>query len=160
SRFPRVVRDLARDLGKDVQLRLEGGEVEIDKTILEGLSDPLTHMVRNSVDHGIERPAERTAASKPATGTILLRASHQAGQVVSENSDDGRGLAIEKIASAAMARGAITREQLQSMQDREKMQLIFLPGVSTAQKVSDVSGRGVGMDVVKTNLDRIGGKIE
>jgi two-component system, chemotaxis family, sensor kinase CheA len=160
SKFPRLVRDLARDLGKEIQLKLEGNEVEIDKTILEGLSDPLTHMVRNSVDHGIESPADRVAAAKPAAGTILLRASHQAGQVVIEIADDGKGLAVEKIAESSLAKGSITREQLQAMSDREKMALIFMPGVSTAEKVSDVSGRGVGMDVVKTNLDRLGGKID
>jgi two-component system chemotaxis sensor kinase CheA len=160
SKFPRLVRDLARDLGKDAQLKLEGGEVEIDKTILEGLSDPLTHMVRNSVDHGIEPPAERVAAGKPALGTVTLKASHQAGQVVIEISDDGKGLAAEKIAASSVSKGLVTREQVQSMSDREKMALVFLPGVSTAEKVSAVSGRGVGMDVVKTNLDRLGGKIE
>jgi two-component system, chemotaxis family, sensor kinase CheA len=127
SKFPRLVRDLARDLGKEIQLKLEGNEVEIDKTILEGLSDPLTHMVRNAVDHGIESPAERAAAGKPAAGTILLRASHQAGQVVIEISDDGKGLAVEKIAASALAKGSITREQLQAMSDREKMALIFCP---------------------------------
>ena len=160
AKFPRLVRDLARDLGKDVQLKLEGGEVEIDKTILEGLSDPLTHMVRNAVDHGIEPAAARVAAGKPATGTVTLGASHQAGQVVIEISDDGKGLAAEKIAASSLAKGLVTREQLQTMSERDKMALIFLPGVSTAEKVSDVSGRGVGMDVVKTNLDRLGGKIE
>jgi two-component system chemotaxis sensor kinase CheA len=160
SKFPRLVRDLARDLGKEAQLKLEGGEVEIDKTILEGLSDPLTHMVRNAVDHGIELPAERTASGKPAMGTVTLKASHQAGQVVIEIADDGKGLAADRIAASSAARGLVTREQVQKMSDREKMALIFLPGVSTAEKVSDVSGRGVGMDVVKTNLDRLGGKIE
>lgn len=160
TKFPRLVRDLSRDLGKDIQLKLDGGEVEIDKTILEGLSDPLTHMVRNAVDHGIEPAAERAAAGKPVTGTVTLSASHQAGQVVIEISDDGKGLAAEKIASSSLAKGLITREQMQAMSEREKMALIFLPGVSTAKKLSDVSGRGVGMDVVKTNLDRLGGKIE
>jgi two-component system, chemotaxis family, sensor kinase CheA len=160
AKFPRLVRDLARDLGKEVQLRVEGNEVEIDKTILEGLSDPLTHMVRNAVDHAIEAPAARTTAGKPAMGTVVLRASHQAGQVVIEIADDGKGLAVEKIAASSVAKGSVTREQVQAMSDREKMALIFLPGVSTAEKVSDVSGRGVGMDVVKTNLDRLGGKIE
>ena len=160
SKFPRLVRDLARDLGKEAQLRLDGGEVEIDKTILEGLSDPLTHMVRNAVDHGIEPAAERTAAGKPGMGTVTLGASHQAGQVVIEISDDGKGLAAEKIVASSIAKGLIAREQVQGMSEREKMALIFLPGVSTAEKVSDVSGRGVGMDVVKTNLDRLGGKIE
>ena len=137
SKFPRLVRDLVRDLGKDAQLKLEGGEVEIDKTILEGLSDPLTHMVRNSVDHGIEPPADRIAAGKPAMGTVTLKASHQAGQVVIEISDDGKGLAADKIAASSVAKGLVTREQVQSMSDREKMALIFLPGVSTAEKVSD-----------------------
>jgi two-component system chemotaxis sensor kinase CheA len=160
SKFPRLVRDLARDLGKDAQLKIEGGEVEIDKTILEGLSDPLTHMVRNAVDHGIEPAAQRAASGKPATGTVTLRASHQAGQVVIEISDDGKGLAADKIAASSVGKGLVTREQVQNMSEREKMALVFLPGVSTAEKVSDVSGRGVGMDVVKTNLDRLGGKIE
>jgi two-component system chemotaxis sensor kinase CheA len=160
SKFPRLVRDLARDLGKDAQLKLEGSEVEIDKSILEGLSDPLTHMVRNAVDHGVETPAERNAAGKPATGTVMLKASHQAGQVVIEISDDGKGMAADKIAESSVAKGLATRDQVQNMSDREKMALIFLPGVSTADKVSDISGRGVGMDVVKTNLDRLGGKIE
>jgi two-component system chemotaxis sensor kinase CheA len=160
SKATRLVRDLARDLGKEAQLKISGGEVEIDKTILEGLSDPLTHMVRNAVDHGLELPADRVAAGKPATGTVTLSAAHQAGQVVIEISDDGPGLSAEKIAASSLAKGLITRERLQTMSDRDKMALIFQPGVSTAAKVSDVSGRGVGMDVVKTNLDRLGGKIE
>jgi len=160
SKFPRLVRDLGRDLEKQVQLKIEGGEVEIDKTILEGLSDPLTHMIRNSVDHGVEGPAARTAAGKAALGTVTLRASHQAGQVVIEISDDGKGLIPEKIAASCVSKGMVTREQADAMSDRDKINLIFLPGVSTAEKVSSVSGRGVGMDVVKTNLDRLGGKVE
>jgi two-component system chemotaxis sensor kinase CheA len=160
AKFPRLVRDLARDLGKEVELRIDGGDVEIDKTILEGLSDPLTHMVRNAVDHGIEPPSERAAAGKPRTGSIILSASHQAGQVVIEIADDGKGLAVEKIAASSVAKGLVPREEVRNMNDREKIALIFLPGVSTAETVSDVSGRGVGMDVVKTNLDRLGGKIE
>lgn len=160
AKFPRLVRDLASQLGKEVQLKLEGGEVELDKTILEGLSDPLTHMVRNSVDHGVELPAARVAAKKPATGTVVLAARHQAGQVVIEISDDGKGLAADKIGASAVAKGMITAEQLQKMSDYEKQELIFMPGVSTAEKLSNVSGRGVGMDVVKTNLDRLGGKVE
>ncbi len=160
AKFPRLVRDLAGQLGKEVQLKLEGGEVELDKTILEGLSDPLTHMVRNSVDHGVESPAARIAAKKPAMGTVILAARHQAGQVVIEISDDGKGLAGDKIAASAVAKGMITAEQLQKMSEYEKQELIFMPGVSTAEKLSNVSGRGVGMDVVKTNLDRLGGKVE
>ena len=160
AKFHRLVRDLARDMSKDVHLELSGEEVEIDKTILEGLSDPLTHMMRNAVDHGVEIPADRIAGGKSPAGTITLRASHQAGQVVIEIADDGKGLSAEKIAASALSKGLITQERLQGMTDRDKMALIFLPGVSTAQKVSDVSGRGVGMDVVKTNLDKLGGKIE
>ena len=160
SRFPRLVRDLARDLEKQIELKLEGGDVEIDKTILEGLSDPLTHMIRNAVDHGIESPTERAAKGKPPGGTVTLAASHHAGQVVIELSDDGKGLAVDRVAASCVAKGLITPEQVLTMPDREKMALIFLPGVSTATKVTGVSGRGVGMDVVKTNLDKLGGKIE
>ncbi len=160
SKFPRLVRDLAGELGKEIQLKLEGGDVELDKSILEGLSDPLTHMVRNSVDHGIESPAKRTAASKPALGTVILRAKHQAGQVVIEISDDGNGLSAEKIAVSAVAKGMVTADQVRTMSDQDKLALIFMAGVSTAEKLTSVSGRGVGMDVVKTNLDKLGGKIE
>ncbi len=160
SKFPRLVRDLSKELGKQVQLQIEGGDVELDKTILEGLSDPLTHMVRNSVDHGIESPEVRAAKGKPQMGTVTLRASHQAGQVVIEIADDGKGLIADKIAASSVAKGLLGREQAAAMTEREKMALIFLPGVSTAEKVSDVSGRGVGMDVVKTNLDKLGGKVE
>jgi two-component system chemotaxis sensor kinase CheA len=160
SKFSRLVRDLAAELGKEIQLKLEGGDVELDKTILEGLSDPLTHMVRNSVDHGIELPAARLAAGKTAVGTVTLRAKHQAGQVVIEVSDDGNGLSGEKIAESAVRKGMITAEQARAMSDRDKQALIFMAGVSTAEKLTSVSGRGVGMDVVKTNLDKLGGKIE
>ena len=160
AKFPRLVRDLAKDLGKNAQLKVEGGDVEIDKSILEGLSDPLTHMVRNSVDHGIESPDVRAAAGKPAAGVVSLRASHQAGQVVIEVTDDGKGLSGEKIAASAVRKGMIAAADVPGMSDREKVALIFLPGFSTAETVSNVSGRGVGMDVVKTNLDKLGGKVE
>ena len=160
GKFPRLVRDLARELGKEVHLEIEGEDVEIDKTILEGLSDPLTHMVRNAVDHGLETPAKRGAAGKSPAGRVFLKASHQAGQVVIEIGDDGGGLDAAKIAASTLAKGLVTREQLQAMTERDQMALIFLPGVSTAEKVTGTSGRGVGMDVVKTNLDRLGGKME
>jgi two-component system chemotaxis sensor kinase CheA len=160
SRFPRLVRDLARDLGKEVQIKIEGGDVEIDKTILEGLADPLTHMIRNAVDHGIETRAQRAAAGKPEAGTVVLMASHHAGQVVIELADDGKGLAVDRVAAACLAKGLITQEQLDAMPEKERLALIFMPGVSTATKVNGVSGRGVGMDVVRTNLDKLGGKIE
>jgi two-component system chemotaxis sensor kinase CheA len=160
TKFPRLVRDLAQSLGKEVQLLLEGGEVELDKSILEGLSDPLTHMVRNAVDHGIEPPAARAAAGKTPAGALTLRARHQAGQVVIEVTDDGKGVSADKAAASAVSKGLIAPEQIQNMADRDKLALIMLPGVSTADKVTNVSGRGVGMDVVKTNLDKLGGKIE
>jgi two-component system chemotaxis sensor kinase CheA len=160
AKFPRLVRDLASELGKEVQLKLEGGEVELDKTIIEGLSDPLTHMVRNSVDHGIESPAVRVAAAKPAMGTVILRAKHQAGQVVIEISDDGKGLAVDKITSSALAKGMITAEQIQTMSEYDKQMLIFGAGVSTAEKLTNVSGRGVGMDVVKSNVTALRGNVE
>ncbi len=160
SKFPRVVRDLARDLGKEIELTVEGEEVELDKTIIEGLSDPLTHLVRNAVDHGIETPDVRRKAGKQPAGRILLRAYHEAGQVNIEITDDGRGLDGDKLASSAIAKGLITKEQARMMSAKEKITLIFLPGFSTAEKVTDVSGRGVGMDVVKTNLDRLGGVVD
>ncbi len=160
NKFPRLVRDLARTLGKNVELTLEGQDVELDRTILESISDPLTHLVRNSVDHGIEDPSERKRAGKDSTGKIHLRAYHEAGQVNIEVADDGRGLDGEKVAQAAFSRGLINEEQIRMMTDREKVNLIFLPGFSLSSKVTDLSGRGVGMDVVKTNLDRLGGQVE
>jgi two-component system chemotaxis sensor kinase CheA len=160
NKFPRVVRDLARTLRKEIDLQLEGNDVELDKTIIEGLGDPLTHLVRNSADHGIETPDERVAAGKPAMGTIVLKAYHEAGQVIIEIVDDGRGLNTEKIVEKALGRGLITPDQAKSMSDKEKANLIFLPGLSTAEQVTDVSGRGVGMDVVKSNLDQLGGQVD
>jgi len=160
GKFPRVVRDLSRKLGKQVDLTLEGKEVELDKTIIEAINDPLTHLVRNAVDHGIEPPDQRQAAGKNPTGKIELKAYHEAGQVNVVISDDGKGLDGEKLAKAAIDKGLITEEQAQRMSEKEKVQLIFLPGFSTAKKITDVSGRGVGMDVVKTNLDKLGGQTE
>ncbi|MEA2083854.1 MAG: chemotaxis protein CheW [Thermodesulfobacteriota bacterium] len=160
NKFPRVVRDLARDLGKNMELNLEGKEVELDKTIIEGLGDPLTHLVRNSADHGIEMPDERERKGKPVTGQILLRAFHESGQVLIEIIDDGKGLDPEKIAEKAISKGLVTEEQSKDMSEKEKVSLIMLPGFSMAEEVTDVSGRGVGMDVVKTNLDKMGGHVE
>ncbi len=160
NKFPRVVRDLARSLGKDIELTLEGKDVELDKTIIEAIGDPLTHLVRNSVDHGIEPPAVRKRACKNPTGNIFLKAYHEAGQVNIEITDDGKGLEGNKLAAKAIERGLISEDQAKVMSAREKTNLIFLPGFSTAEKVTDVSGRGVGMDVVKTNLDRLGGIID
>jgi two-component system chemotaxis sensor kinase CheA len=160
NKFPRVVRDLARSLNKEVALTMEGQEVELDKTIIEGLHDPLTHLVRNAIDHGIETPQVRRRKGKAAAGTIILKAYHQAGQVNIEIKDDGQGLDPAKLAQAAVAKGLLTPEQNRSMSYAERLNLIFRPGFSTAEKVTEVSGRGVGMDVVKSNLDRLGGQVE
>jgi two-component system chemotaxis sensor kinase CheA len=160
GKFPRVVRDLAKKLGKEVELHLVGKEVELDKTIIEAISDPLTHLVRNSVDHGIEPPGERQSQGKPSHGALLLKAYHAAGQVVIEINDDGRGIDGDQLAATAMAKGLISADQAKLMSAKEKLNLILLPGFSTAAQVTDVSGRGVGMDVVKTNLDQLGGTLE
>ncbi len=160
GKFPRVVRDLAASLGKEVELDIRGREVALDRTIVEGLSDPLTHMVRNAVDHGIETAAERRQAGKRPGGTVRIEARHEAGQVVVEIADDGRGIDPDRIVRSAVRKGLITAEHAAALADAEKRMLVFLPGLSTAEKVTDLSGRGVGMDVVKTNLDRLGGKVE
>jgi two-component system, chemotaxis family, sensor kinase CheA len=160
NKFPRVVRDLSRSLGKEITLTIEGETVELDKTILEAIGDPLTHLVRNSVDHGIESPAARNKAGKSSTGHITLKAYHEAGQVNVEIRDDGKGIDPKKLIASAMAKNLITEKQTLTMSEKEKINLVFLPGLSTAEKVSDVSGRGVGMDVVKTNLDKLGGIVD
>ncbi len=160
NKFPRVVRDIAQAMNKEINLDIRGKEVELDKSLVEGLSDPLTHMIRNAADHGIEPRAERIRAGKKAAGTIRLEARHEAGLVVVEVSDDGKGLDPRKLAEAALKKGLTTQDKLQRMSEKDKLGLVFLPGLSTADKVTDLSGRGVGMDVVKTNLDRLGGKIE
>ena len=160
QKFPRLVRDTAHKLGKSVNLVEEGADVELDKSVIEGLSDPLTHMVRNAIDHGIEVPAVRTSQGKPATGTLYLRAWHEAGLVVVEVADDGRGLDAGRLGATAVAKGLISAQANAAMTDDEKLALIFQPGFSTATCISDISGRGVGLDVVKTNLDQMGGKVE
>lgn len=160
TKFQRLVRDLARSLGKQVELTLEGTEVELDKTIIEAISDPLTHLVRNSVDHGIESPDDRLKVGKEATGRIRLEAFHEAGQVNVQISDDGKGIDGDGLAAAAVDKGIVPEDQVKMMSDKEKVALIFLPGFSTAKTVTDVSGRGVGMDVVKTNLDKLGGVVD
>lgn len=160
SKFPRLVRDLAATLQKDIQLDIRGKDVALDRSMIESLSDPLTHMVRNAVDHGIETPEDRVRMGKKRQGVLIIDARHEAGQVVVEIVDDGRGMDPEKIGKVALAKGLITPEKLESMSAKDKISLIFLPGLSTNSEVSDISGRGVGMDVVKTNLDRLGGKVE
>lgn len=157
NRFPRVVRDLAARLGKQVELRLVGEATELDKGLIEKISDPLTHLVRNSLDHGIETPAERVAAGKPVMGLVTLMASHQGGNIVIEVRDDGRGLDRERILAKARERGLAVPE---NPQDDEVWALIFEAGFSTAAEVTDVSGRGVGMDVVRSNIVSLGGRVE
>lgn len=160
SKLPRVVRDLSHSCGKNVQVKMEGEDTELDKTIVEAIRDPLTHIVRNSVDHGIESPADREAAGKPAEGTLLLRAYHEGGQVIIEIVDDGGGINVNRVRDKAVEKGLISGAQAAAMSDREATQLILLPGFSTAAKVTNVSGRGVGMDVVKTNVEKIGGTLD
>jgi len=160
SKFPRVVRDLAVQFGKQVRIEMEGSETELDKTIIEAIKDPLTHIIRNSIDHGLEMPAARVQAGKPAEGTVSLRAFHEGGQVNIEISDDGCGIDVERVKQKAVERGQLTREQAARLSEREALDLIFLPGVSTAQQVTNISGRGVGMDVVKTNIEKIGGAVD
>jgi two-component system chemotaxis sensor kinase CheA len=160
AKFPRVVRDLAVACHKQVRIEMEGKDTELDKTIIEAIKDPLTHIVRNSVDHGMELPAERTARGKPAEGRLLLRAYHEGGQVNIEISDDGQGINTDRVREKALQKGLITAEHAARMSERELVNLIFAPGFSTAEQVSNISGRGVGMDVVKTNIEKIGGMVD
>ncbi len=160
SKVPRMVRDLSQSLGRRVCLQMEGQETELDKSLLEAIKDPLTHAVRNSLDHGIEPPDVRQAAGKNPEGMLKLRASHEGSHVIIEVCDDGAGIAVEKVRQKAIERGLITPERAALLPERELLQLIFLPGFSTAAAVTNVSGRGVGMDVVRTNVEKIGGKVE
>ena len=160
NKFPRVVRDLGQASGKQITLQMEGEETELDKTIIEAIKDPLTHIVRNSCDHGVEGPADRAAKGKPARGTLILRAYHEGGQVNIEILDDGAGIDPRVIKEKALQKGVITADQAQRMGEREILNLVFAAGFSTATKVTKVSGRGVGMDVVKTHIEKIGGTID
>lgn len=158
SRFPRLVRDITSKLGKKAELKLLGETTELDKTVMEKISDPIVHLIRNSLDHGLETPEERVAAGKPETGEVLLNAFHQGGSIVIEISDDGRGLNAEKIFDKAVERGLVGPDE--SLSDAEIHELIFKPGFSTADAVSDISGRGVGMDVVRRNIQELNGSVE
>ncbi len=160
NRFPRVVRDLSARLGKQVDLQIHGKDVEVDKTIVEAIGDPLIHLIRNSLDHGIETPDVRSRNGKKPTGTISLEASHQAGCVKLIVRDDGAGIDAEKLRSKAVAKGILSAEQAASLSERDAIELVFHPGFSTAEQVSEISGRGVGMDVVKSNITRLGGTVE
>lgn len=160
SKFSRLVRDMARSCGKQVRIEMEGEETELDKTIIEAIKDPLTHLVRNAVDHGIESPEVRRTAGKTPEGLLFLRAFHEGGQVNIEVADDGAGLDFEKLRNKAIQKSLITADQARRMTEREITNLVFLPGLSTAEKVTNVSGRGVGMDVVRTNIEKIGGIVD
>lgn len=158
SRFPRLVRDLSTKMSKKIELKLSGETTEVDKTVIEKIGDPLVHLVRNSLDHGIEPPDDRIAAGKPETGTIELNAYHQGGNIIIEIKDDGRGMDKDKLFSKAVEKGLISEDEMLS--DKQIYELIFMPGFSTAEVVSDVSGRGVGMDVVRRNIQELGGGVE
>jgi len=160
DKFPRVVRDVAMACGKQVQIEMEGKETELDKSLLEAIKDPLTHIVRNSVDHGIEMPDERVANGKRPDGRLVLRARHEGGNVIIEISDDGAGIDTERVKEKALERGVITSQQAGRMSERELLNLVFLPRFSTAKQVTNLSGRGVGMDVVKTNIERANGSVD
>jgi two-component system, chemotaxis family, sensor kinase CheA len=160
QKFPRVVRDLSATLGKQCELTVEGEDVELDKSIIEAIGDPLTHLIRNAVDHGIEATDARVKAGKSPKGRIVLKAFHQAGKVNIAVSDDGGGIDAAKLKATAVSRGVITAEQAHEMGEREALRMIFRPGFSMAEKVTNVSGRGVGMDVVKTNIERLGGTVD
>jgi two-component system chemotaxis sensor kinase CheA len=160
QKLPRIVRDLATELGKQIEFEMHGAETELDRQVLELIRDPLTHMVRNSADHGLEPPAERRAAGKPEKGIIRLSARHESGHIVIDISDDGRGLDRERIREAALARGLATEAVIDKMSEAQIQRFIFAPGFSTATTVTSVSGRGVGMDVVRANIDQIGGTID
>jgi two-component system, chemotaxis family, sensor kinase CheA len=160
AKLPRLVRDLAHELGKKIDLQMLGADTELDRQVLELIKDPLTHMVRNSADHGLETTSERVKAGKPETGRVTLNAYHEGGHIIIEIQDDGKGLAIDKIKQKAVQNGLATEAELTMMSDQQIVQFIMKPGFSTAAKVTNVSGRGVGMDVVKTNIEKIGGTIE
>lgn len=160
NKFERVVRDLSRNQGKKISLVISGQETELDKTLIEAIKDPLTHLIRNAVDHGIENPVDRAQNKKNETALLKLMAFHENGKVSIKIQDDGRGINPEKIKAKAIEKGILTKESIDKMSNKEIVNLIFAPGFSTAEKVTDISGRGVGMDVVKTNIERIGGEID
>jgi two-component system chemotaxis sensor kinase CheA len=160
NKLPRLVRDLSAALGKEIELEMDGADTELDKTIIEAIKDPLTHIVRNCCDHGIELPAARVASGKSPQGKVMLRAFHEGGQVNIEIADDGAGIDLAKVKEKAVQTGLLRPEQADRTSDREILNLVFLPGMSTADKVTSVSGRGVGMDVVKSNVEKIGGTVD
>jgi two-component system chemotaxis sensor kinase CheA len=160
QKLPRIVRDLATELGKDIELEMHGADTELDRQVLDVIKDPLTHMVRNSADHGLETPEQRRLAGKAEKGTIRLSAYHEGGHIIIEISDDGRGLNTERIKAKAISSGLASELDAEKMTEAQIHKFIFAPGFSTAAAVTNVSGRGVGMDVVKTNIDQIGGTVD
>ena len=160
QKYPRIARDLARQLGKDVELVLAGEETEVDKTMIEDLADPLIHLIRNAVDHGVEGSEERLAAGKPSKSVVRLEARQEGDHIVLIIADDGRGMSPERIRAKAIEKGLISEEEANTLDERQSLHLIFLPGFSTKTQISDVSGRGVGMDVVKTNIQKLNGNID
>ncbi|MEN1759367.1 chemotaxis protein CheW [Anoxynatronum sibiricum] len=160
NKMPRVIRDLSKKLGKEVDLIIEGSDVELDKSIIESLSDPLTHLIRNAADHGLEMPAERKKAGKHTKGTVLLKAYHESGYVHIDIVDDGAGIDADRIRKKGLEKGLVSESELKHMGEQEVLQILMKPGFSTAERITDVSGRGVGMDVVKTNIEKLGGTVE
>ncbi len=160
KKFPRIVRSMARDLGKEVDLQIFGEETELDRSVVDEIGDPLIHLIRNAMDHGLETPDERIAAGKSRVGTLILAAVHEGNQIIISIKDDGRGIDTDRVGRKAVEKGLLTEEQLSAMSQREMFDLIFLPGFSTKEKATDLSGRGVGMDVVKTNIKKLNGIIE
>ena len=160
QKFPRIVRDLSNELGKQIDLEMQGAETELDRQVLDLIKDPLTHMVRNSADHGLETPEERRAAGKPEHGRIRLSAYHEGGHIIIQVADDGRGLDTERIKAKAVAQGLVSEAEIEKLSEAQIHKFIFAPGFSTAAKITSVSGRGVGMDVVRNNIDQIGGTID
>lgn len=159
DKFPRIVRDVARAAGKQIDLKIEGGATELDRSLIEAIGDPLIHLLRNAVDHGVEPPEERLAAGKPATGVVQLTAAHMEGQIVITVIDDGRGIDPKRIRKSAVKRGMLTEERAAQLSDEQAIDFIFQPNLSTAEKLTEVSGRGVGMDVVRTNVERLSGSV-
>jgi two-component system, chemotaxis family, sensor kinase CheA len=160
SKFPRLVRDLSRDLDRKVTLAVEGEETEIDRSVIEKIKDPLVHLIRNSLDHGIEPAEERAAAGKPEASILKLTAAHEQGQIIISIEDDGRGIDTERVVASAVKKGQISPEAAERLSHREKLELIFAPGLSTAAKTTEVSGRGVGMDIVRRDIESLNGRVE
>lgn len=160
KKFPRIVRSMSRDLGKEVDLQIVGEETELDRSVVDEIGDPLIHLIRNAMDHGLETPDERLAAGKSRSGTLVLAAVHEGNQIIISIKDDGRGIDTERVGRKAIEKGLITEDQFTAMSQREVFDLLFLPGFSTKEKTTDLSGRGVGMDVVKTNIKKLNGLIE